>query len=347
VRANTDQDALDWINEMKSRIVRVRMEPDATRTNAMTPISASGHAAAQQVAPSQQFTSMPMPAGTTIISTIPLSRVATSGEDEARVMPEATPLIAVDQPQQPPQVQQGPMEREPSSRSMMSQQEAGETGGAAHSNAMHPFPIPQDMQESQSAEITYDSPITQKAERVDVIRRKEDLHLARLPGSEETTGEAPLAGAAFTCPNYTTGMLRLAPGCVKEPETTNTSSQVFFVSSCQPKALEVDIGTHRYFLSQGDHFVVPISLPFRLQNHSSFATAELTFCVINENNLMKTMPTSPVTVPGDSMSMSQSQYSSSSHSGSQNPQMPESQLPPQHAANQQQLIPEVVPSLMP
>ena len=83
------------------------------------------------------------------------------------------------------------------------------------------------------------------------------------------------------------------------------ATQVFFVSTCQPKALQVDIGSRygafrrccacpcvdfcvhalplcsRFFLSPGDHFFVPVSSLYRLQNHSSIADAEVVFVVIN------------------------------------------------------------------
>ena len=36
--------------------------------------------------------------------------------------------------------------------------------------------------------------------------------------------------------------MKLGPGVVKEEESTSKATQVFHVTSCQPKALEVVIG---------------------------------------------------------------------------------------------------------
>jgi len=217
---------------------------------------------------------MQVPAATTIISTIPLSRAATTGEED----PEPQIAAAMSQ--------HAELQRE---NSLASHQ--GETGGMASyssgTNSWPTFQIPKGLAESQSGEIVYDSPLTNKTENIEVIRRKDDVHLGKLPGADAASGESILAGASFTYPAFTCGVLRVAPGAVKEAEYTNTSSQLFFVTSCQPKSLEVDVATSRFFVSAGDHFFVPLSLPFRLQNHSSIAPSEMTFCVINEQSLAK------------------------------------------------------------
>ena len=96
------------------------------------------------------------------------------------------------------------------------------------------------------------------------MRRKEQLRFQNLPGATGAGGSAPQAGAAFSCPEFISGMLfplrllrncylinhchvagvmNLAPGLTKEEESTAMATQVFYVATGQPKALQVDIGT--------------------------------------------------------------------------------------------------------
>lgn len=122
-----------------------------------------------------------------------------------------------------------------------------------------------------------------------------------------------LAGAAFDAPQFISGTVRLRPGARKDNESTHTSTQVFVVVGCQPRALQVraaagrrptasstpcapddphdcalrpppsvqvDIADQAYLLSPGDHFFVPQQTTYTLSNHSADADAEVAFTVI-------------------------------------------------------------------
>lgn len=76
--------------------------------------------------------------------------------------------------------------------------------------------------------------------------------------------------------------LKLPPGGVKDEESTHNCIQVFSVSACQPRSLQVDISGQLYLLSPGDHFFVPTATMYRLANHSRTTDAEVAFMVIKQ-----------------------------------------------------------------
>lgn len=113
------------------------------------------------------------------------------------------------------------------------------------------------------------------------------------------------------------GIVNLKPSVAKQEESTSSATQVFFISACQPRSLEVCIhkrcvavaaacssvacvllrdaavvltscpSLHRYrcrrFLcSPGDHFFVPRMTRYSLRNHSKTATATIHFVILSE-----------------------------------------------------------------
>jgi glyoxylate utilization-related uncharacterized protein len=74
--------------------------------------------------------------------------------------------------------------------------------------------------------------------------------------------------------------VKLAPRAMKDEESTQNCTQVFVVTTCQPRALEVVIAQQRYLLCPGDHFFVPQGTQYNLTNYSPDTAAEIAFIVI-------------------------------------------------------------------
>lgn len=67
---------------------------------------------------------------------------------------------------------------------------------------------------------------------------------------------------------------------MKDDESTLNCTQVFVVTACQPRGLEVVIAGQSYLLGPGDHFFVPQGTYYRLVNHSPTTHADVAFIVI-------------------------------------------------------------------
>lgn len=92
-------------------------------------------------------------------------------------------------------------------------------------------------------------------------------------------------------PSWSTGQLDVPPGGKKEPEGVQNCTQVFYVLSGQPKALEVAIAVpehntfdpntaQRIILSPGDEFYVPPKNSYMLWNHSDNSTSALKYFIM-------------------------------------------------------------------
>lgn len=81
-------------------------------------------------------------------------------------------------------------------------------------------------------------------------------------------------------PLSTSLQVRLDPRSMKDDESTLNCTQVFVVTACQPRALEVVIAGQSYLLGPGDHFFVPQGTYYRLVNHSPTTGADVAFIVI-------------------------------------------------------------------
>jgi hypothetical protein len=71
---------------------------------------------------------------------------------------------------------------------------------------------------------------------------------------------------------------------MKDEETTLNCTQVFVVTACQPRALEVVIAGQSYLLCPGDHFFVPQGTHYHLVNYSPTTAAEVAFIVIKPSD---------------------------------------------------------------
>jgi centromere protein C len=85
--------------------------------------------------------------------------------------------------------------------------------------------------------------------------------------------------------------VELPPQAIKDPEGVGKLAQVFFVASCQDKALEFaladpsnaewdDSTAQRVLLSAGDSFYVPPGNWYRLENHSKVKNCRIHWIVI-------------------------------------------------------------------
>ena len=116
-----------------------------------------------------------------------------------------------------------------------------------------------------------------------VLALQSALTFERLPATTVRPAgyeRVALASAAFDASDFVSGVVRLVPGAVKDEESTHTCTQVFVVTRCQPKALQVDIATRAFLLSPGDHFYVPQATLYRMANHSKDTEAEIAFTVL-------------------------------------------------------------------
>lgn len=134
--------------------------------------------------------------------------------------------------------------------------------------------------------------ISRSANRTNVVLQKED-------GSDTACMAAE--GLNFKDRSWATGTLTLPPHAIKKPEHVGESSQLYWVAAGQAGALEVAIETRkdvevapfdpmeakRFVLSPGDHFWLPPWSVYRLENHSSVATADINWCIIKKDTLQE------------------------------------------------------------
>ncbi len=115
-----------------------------------------------------------------------------------------------------------------------------------------------------------------------VYRRAAELRLQALPVMERPDGTtaAARAGAMFDTPHFVNGLITLDPLAYKEPENTGNCTQVFFVVSCQPQGVEIQIADKTFLASPGDHFWVPTNTVITVKNHSPEIKAELSFVLL-------------------------------------------------------------------
>ncbi len=115
------------------------------------------------------------------------------------------------------------------------------------------------------------------------MRRSKQLAFEKLPvvgeKSKTHTGSA-LAAAAFDAGDFISGVVLLKERSVKYKESTHNCTQVFVVTSGQPRSVEVDVGGQPFLVSPGDHFFVPQNCEYKFTNHSSTTPAEVAFVVI-------------------------------------------------------------------
>uniref|UniRef100_K3WQF2 Mif2/CENP-C cupin domain-containing protein n=1 Tax=Globisporangium ultimum (strain ATCC 200006 / CBS 805.95 / DAOM BR144) TaxID=431595 RepID=K3WQF2_GLOUD len=131
--------------------------------------------------------------------------------------------------------------------------------------------------------------------KMNVICRASEIEHRELPSVD---GEVPgFAGQSFNLRNshpfsrWICGRLGLPPGAAKEAESVGEAVQVFYVTNCQPGAVEVSFGpvTDEYFdttkatrflLNPGDEFYVPSRNAYYLKNYSEKATCDLHFTIM-------------------------------------------------------------------
>lgn len=92
-------------------------------------------------------------------------------------------------------------------------------------------------------------------------------------------------------PGHQAGTLVIPPKLVKDPEANASTTIIFTVIRCQPKALEVAYPdpdetkfnhktAQRFLLGPGDMFQVPPGNSYRLENHSKHADAVMSYTMI-------------------------------------------------------------------
>lgn len=131
--------------------------------------------------------------------------------------------------------------------------------------------------------------------KMNVICRASEIEHRELPSVD---GEQPgFAGQSFNLRSshpfsrWICGRLGLPPGAAKEAESVGDAVQVFYVTTCQPQAVEVSFGpvTDEYFdtakatrflLNPGDEFYVPARNAYYLKNYSEKATCDLHFTIM-------------------------------------------------------------------
>lgn len=89
----------------------------------------------------------------------------------------------------------------------------------------------------------------------------------------------PRAGKAFDEEGFSSGLLSLPPGAVKQREVTQ-SCELFFVSSAATDSLEVTIGQKSFCVSKGDSFFVPGNTYYFLKNKSEKHSVKLFFVLV-------------------------------------------------------------------
>uniref|UniRef100_A0AAV1V4A0 Mif2/CENP-C cupin domain-containing protein n=1 Tax=Peronospora matthiolae TaxID=2874970 RepID=A0AAV1V4A0_9STRA len=134
---------------------------------------------------------------------------------------------------------------------------------------------------------------------LNVICRSNEIRLRKLP-TEERGGAVvhAFAGQSFNLfspspfARWISGRVVLPPGAWKEPEGVGQAVQLFYVTGCQPKSLELALSpetdddfftskhTAHFLLSPGDEFYVPAGNVYFVKNHSSSADCDLRFTIL-------------------------------------------------------------------
>ncbi|POM71227.1 Hypothetical protein PHPALM_12228 [Phytophthora palmivora] len=134
---------------------------------------------------------------------------------------------------------------------------------------------------------------------LNIICRSSEIRLRKLP-TEERGGAVvhAYAGQSFNLfspspfARWISGRVVLPPGAWKEPEGVGQAVQLFYVTGCQPKSLELALSpetdddfftskhTTHFLLSPGDEFYVPAGNVYFVKNHSSSADCDLRFTIL-------------------------------------------------------------------
>jgi centromere protein C len=134
---------------------------------------------------------------------------------------------------------------------------------------------------------------------LNMICRSSEIRLRKLP-TEERGGAVvhAYAGQSFNLfspapfARWISGRVVLPPGAWKEPEGVGQAVQLFYVTGCQPKSLELAVApetdddffaskhTTHFLLSPGDEFYVPSGNVYYVKNHSSSADCDLRFTIL-------------------------------------------------------------------
>ncbi|KAG6609749.1 Centromere protein C/Mif2/cnp3 [Phytophthora cinnamomi] len=134
---------------------------------------------------------------------------------------------------------------------------------------------------------------------LNVICRFSEIRLRKLP-TEERGGAVvhAYAGQSFNLfspspfARWISGRVVLPPGAWKEPEGVGQAVQLFYVTGCQPKSLELALApetdddffeskhTMHFLLSPGDEFYVPSGNVYYVKNHSATADCDLRFTIL-------------------------------------------------------------------
>ncbi|ETI43469.1 hypothetical protein, variant 1 [Phytophthora nicotianae CJ01A1] len=134
---------------------------------------------------------------------------------------------------------------------------------------------------------------------LNIICRSSEIRLRKLP-TEERGGAVvhAYAGQSFNLfspspfARWISGRVVLPPGAWKEPEGVGQAVQLFYVTGCQPKSLELALApetdddfftskyTTHFLLSPGDEFYVPAGNVYYVKNHSSSADCDLRFTIL-------------------------------------------------------------------
>ncbi|OWZ23874.1 hypothetical protein PHMEG_0001162 [Phytophthora megakarya] len=134
---------------------------------------------------------------------------------------------------------------------------------------------------------------------LNIICRLDEIRLRKLP-TEERGGAVvhAYAGQSFNLfspspfARWISGRVVLPPGAWKEPEGVGQAVQLFYVTGCQPKSLELALApetdddffsskhTTHFLLSPGDEFYVPAGNVYYVKNHSSTADCDLRFTIL-------------------------------------------------------------------
>ncbi|TYZ59203.1 hypothetical protein PybrP1_007136 [[Pythium] brassicae (nom. inval.)] len=185
--------------------------------------------------------------------------------------------------------------------------------------------------------------------RMNVICRASEIEHRELPSVE---GERPgFAGQSFNLRSshpfsrWICGRLGLPPGAAKEAESVGDAVQVFYVTSCQPGAVEVSFGpvTDEYFdtgnatrflLNPGDEFYVPSRNAYYLKNYSGSTACELHFTIMKPD-----LPAIVVTAPSAAANSSSAAGASDSGSPDFRPRAADANVNVRRAKKQKRLKP--------
>lgn len=142
--------------------------------------------------------------------------------------------------------------------------------------------LPDDVEVATDSRFTVAGVDGQPSQVFPVYRRAAELRLQALPVMTRPDGKSASAraGAMFDTPLFVNGLITLEPLAYKEPENTGHCTQVFFVVTCQPQAVEINIAGKTFLGSPGDHFWVPTNTLMTVKNHSPELKAELSFVLL-------------------------------------------------------------------